>query len=158
MEQILIGKIVNTFGIKGQLKVTSSFEMKEKAFLKNNNIIIDNINYLITDAKFHKNNYLVQINNIKDINEVLHFINNDVYINKAELKLNENEYLYEDLLELEVFDNNDLIGTVTEILPGINPLVKVNDKFYIPLKGDFIIKKDFKNKKLRCQNLKGLML
>lgn len=158
MEKILIGKIVNTFGIKGQLKISSSFEMKEKAFIKNNNLIIDTNNYLITDVKYHKNNYLVELNNIKDINEVLQFINKDVYIYRSDLKLKKNEYLYEDFLNLDVYDDNNLIGIVTEVILGINPLIKVNNKFYIPLKGDFIINKDFKNNKLLCKNLKGLML
>ncbi|MDD2238976.1 MAG: ribosome maturation factor RimM [Bacilli bacterium] len=158
MEKIFIGKIVNTFGIKGMLKINSSFEMRKKAFVKNNEIIINDHNYLITESKLHKNNYLIEINNLKDINLVLNFINQDVYINRKELKLQDNEYLYNDLLNLEVYDNNHLTGLVTEVIPGKNPLIKINNKFYIPIKSDFIIKMDFKNKKLICQNLKGLML
>ncbi|MDD4705866.1 MAG: ribosome maturation factor RimM [Bacilli bacterium] len=154
----MIGKIVNTFGIKGMLKVNSTFEMKEKAFVKNNKIIINDNFYLITESKFHKNNYLIEINNIKDINLVLNFVNQDVYINRKELKLSDNEYLNNDLLDLEVYDKDNLIGKVTDFISGINPLIKVNNQFYIPLKSDFIININFKNKIIKCHNLKGLML
>ena len=35
---IVIGKIVNTFGIKGELKIVSNFEMANRAFKKGNKI------------------------------------------------------------------------------------------------------------------------
>ncbi|MDD2409799.1 MAG: ribosome maturation factor RimM [Bacilli bacterium] len=158
MEKIFIGKIVNTFGIKGMLKINSAFEMREKALVKNNEIIISDNIYLITDSKLHKNNYLIEINNLKDINLVLNFINQDVYIKRSELKLNNNEYLFNDLLNLDVYDDDNLIGVVTDVILGKNPLLKISGQFYIPLNGDYIIKKDFKNNKIICKNLKGLML
>ena len=36
MEKLFVGKIVNTFGIKGELKVVSKFEMASKVYQKNN--------------------------------------------------------------------------------------------------------------------------
>ena len=35
---IVIGKIVNTFGIKGELKIVSNFEMANRAFKKGKKI------------------------------------------------------------------------------------------------------------------------
>ena len=90
---IVIGKIVNTFGIKGELKIVSNFEMANRAFKKGNKIIINNKERLITNSRFHHHNYLVEIDNIKDINEVTYLIGAKVLINKDELKLEENEYL-----------------------------------------------------------------
>ena len=40
---IVIGKIVNTFGIKGELKIVSNFEMANRALKKGNRIIINNL-------------------------------------------------------------------------------------------------------------------
>ena len=65
---IVIGKIVNTFGIKGELKIVSNFEMANRAFKKGNKIIINNKERLITNSRFHHHNYLIEIDNIKDIN------------------------------------------------------------------------------------------
>ena len=42
LDKIYIGKIVNTFGIKGELKIVSNFEMANRAFKKGNKIIINN--------------------------------------------------------------------------------------------------------------------
>ena len=68
---IVIGKIVNTFGIKGELKIVSNFEMASRAFKKGNKIIINNKERLITNSRFHHHNYLVEIDNIKDIKDKL---------------------------------------------------------------------------------------
>ena len=54
---IVIGKIVNTFGIKGELKIVSNFEMANRAFKKGNKIIINNKERLITNSRFHHHNY-----------------------------------------------------------------------------------------------------
>ena len=39
MEKVYIGKIVNTHGIKGELRILSDFEFKDKAFKVNTEII-----------------------------------------------------------------------------------------------------------------------
>ena len=41
MELIKIGKIVNTHGIKGELRILSKFPYKEKIFIKNMKLYID---------------------------------------------------------------------------------------------------------------------
>ena len=95
MELIYVGKIVNTFGIKGELKIVSRFEMAKRVFVKGNHLIINKTNYEITNVRFHKNNYLVELNNIKDINKIEYLINEEVYFAKENLNLTANEYLIE---------------------------------------------------------------
>ena len=158
MNYLLVGKIVNTFGLKGELKIVSSFEMKEKVYKVNNKLIINNKDYLITNVRIHKNNYLVELNNIKDINLIEYLKGYDVYFNEEDLNLLDNEYLISELINYEVYDNEELIGKVTNYELGINPLIKVNDKFYIPVNGNYIIKVDKTNKKVIGTNLKGLIL
>ena len=81
MEKLFVGKIVNTFGIKGELKVVSKFEMASKVYQKNNILFIGNKEYKISNVRFHKNNYLVELDNIKDINLIEYLIGYDVYFN-----------------------------------------------------------------------------
>ena len=159
MKFINVGKIVNTFGIKGELKIVSRFEMPKKVFKKGNTLRINNINYKITNVRFHHHNYLVEINNIKDINNVEHLIGNEVYFNEKELNLNDDEYLISELVGYRVIDNDKEIGLVTDYDDNIiNPLIKVNDKFYIPIKGNFIEKVDKDKKEIYTKNVEGLML
>ena len=158
MEKIYIGKIVNTFGIKGELKIVSKFEMPDRVFKVHNQIIIKDKNYEITGVRFHKNNYLVELNNIKDINDIEYLIGNDVYFAKEDLNLLDEEYLISELVNYKVVSNNAEIGVITDDDDNkINPLIKVNNKVYIPLKG-FYEKIDKLNKKIYVKDISGLML
>ena len=47
MEKIYIGKITSTHGIKGELKIKSNFEFKDKVFKVGNKLLIDNKLYEI---------------------------------------------------------------------------------------------------------------
>lgn len=159
MELIYVGKIVNTFGIKGELKIVSRFEMAKRVFVKGNYLIINKTNYEITNVRFHKNNYLVELNNIKDINKIEYLINEEVYFAKENLNLTASEYLIEELLNYKVVSNNEEIGIVTSYDDNkINPLIKVNDRFYIPIKGNFILNVDKTNKVITVSDIRGLML
>lgn len=159
MELIYVGKIVNTFGIKGELKIVSHFEMAKRVFAKGNHLIINKTNYEITNVRFHKNNYLVELNNIKDINKIEYLINEEVYFAKENLNLTASEYLIEELLNYKVVSNNEEIGIVTSYDDNkINPLIKVNDRFYIPIKGNFILNVDKTNKVITVSDIRGLML
>lgn len=159
MELIYVGKIVNTFGIKGELKIVSRFEMAKRVFVKGNHLIINKTNYEITNVRYHKNNYLVELNNIKDINKIEYLINEEVYFAKENLNLTANEYLIEELLNYKVVSNNEEVGVVTSYDDNkINPLIKVNDRFYIPIKGNFILNVDKTNKVITVSDIRGLML
>lgn len=159
MEYINVGKIVNTFGIKGELKIVSHFEMADRAFKFKNKIMINNKIYEISGVRIHKNNYLVEIDNLKDINLVEHLIGYDVFLNKADLNLGDNDYLISDLVGFSVKEDNNEYGVVTDYDDNkINPVIKVNNKFYIPLKGDFIIKVDKQNKIIYGKNIGSLIL
>jgi len=159
MEKVYVGKIVNTFGIKGELKIASRFEMAEKVFLKGQKIILNNEVYEITGVRYHKKHYLTQINHLNDINSVLKYKGLSVFILKEDLFLKEDEYLMRDLLDLEVYENDTLIGQVTEVTESeVNPLIKINNQFYIPIKANYIKKIDLKNKKILTENIKELML
>ncbi len=159
MKKIYVGKVTGAFGIKGELKVLSDFEMPEKVFKNNNKIYLNDEEHLITNVRFHKNKYLIEIDNIKDINQLPDYRNYKVYIDYQNLKLSDEEYLLEDLLNLEVYDDITLYGTVTEVINNKqNPLIKVNNKYYIPIKSNFIGKVDVKSNKIICQNIEELRL
>ncbi|MDD4187200.1 MAG: ribosome maturation factor RimM [Bacilli bacterium] len=157
MEKILIGTITGAFGLKGELKVLSDFEMPDKAFKINNQIYLNDEKYLITNVRFHKNKYLIQIDNIKDINLLKDYRNYKVYIKYSNLNLKPDEYLLKDLINLDVYNNEELIGKVTKVLNDKNnPLININNKFYIPLKSNFITNININDKKITGNNLEEL--
>ena len=159
MKFLKVGKIVNTFGLKGELKIVSRFEMPEKVFVKGKILHINNINYEITNVRFHHYNYLVELNNIKDINEIEHLVGNEVFFNEEDLHFKDNEYLISDLIDFKVICNNKEVGIITDYDDNkINPLIKVNNSFYIPIKANYIVKVDKNKKEIYTHDLEGLML
>lgn len=163
MKYIIIGKIVNTHGIKGELRLLSSFKYKEKVFKKDMKIYIGKKKEeeTIVSYRKHKSFDMICLKGYSNINEVLKYKGLYAFINKEDLVLELDEYLDEDLIDLEVFINNDKKGIVTNIVryPN-NSLIEVtnNDKKYlIPNNKNIIESIDLTNKKIIIKDIKGLM-
>ena len=69
---IYIGKIINTFGIKGELKIYSESDFIEHRYRKGAKIYIDNKEHIVSSFRIHQNLVLITIDEIKD--EILNFM------------------------------------------------------------------------------------
>ena len=159
-EMIYIGKTVSTFGIKGELKVISDFEYCDRAYQVNKKILINNIEHIISGIRYHKNYILLKIDNLNNINDILKYVGFNIYIKRIDLGLKESEYLYKDLINSEVIDDdNTKLGKVIEVLNGNNVLIKVkgSKEFLIPLIDNYISKFDLNKKILYTKNAKELI-
>ena len=158
-EMIYIGKTVSTFGIKGELKVISDFEKCDKAYKVGNKILINNIEHIITKVRYHKNYILLEIDNLKNINDILKYVGFNIYIKRLDLHLDADEFLYKDLIGASVIDNFTNLGTIIDISYNINLLVKVKGEkeFYIPFVNEYIEKFDLSKKILYTKNAKDLI-
>lgn len=160
-EMIYIGKTVSTFGIKGELKVISDFEKCDKAYKIGNKILINNIEHVISGIRYHKNYILLEIDDLKNINNILKYVGFNIYIKRMDLHLEENEFLYKDLINSDIIDNDGSnLGKIIEVEQGVNLLIKVkgSKEFYIPYVDEYIINFDLNNKKLYTKNAKDLIL
>ena len=84
----------------------------------------------------------------------------NIYIKRLDLGLKECEYLYKDLINSEVIDDdNTNLGKVIEVLNGNNVLIKVkgSKEFLIPLIDNYISKFDLNKKILYTKNAKELI-
>ena len=98
-ERIKIGKIVNTFGIKGELKVYPYVDYIDEL----SKIYIDNKEYTLSKSRNQKNVVIIKIKGLDDINLVEDFKNKEIEIDRVDLpKLKEGEYYIEDLIGLDV--------------------------------------------------------
>ena len=159
-EMIYIGKTVSTFGIKGELKVISDFEYCDRAYQVNKKILINNIEHVISGIRYHKNYVLLKIDNLNNINDILKYVGFNIYIKRIDLGLKESEYLYKDLINSELIDDdNTKLGKVIEVLNGNNVLIKVkgSKEFLIPLIDNYISKFDLNKKILYTKNAKELI-
>ena len=162
MDYVLIGKIVNTHGIKGELRLLSYFDKKDLVFKPNFNIYIGPtyIKETISSYRHHKMFDMITLIGYNNINEVLKYKYMNVYVKRSDLNLNENDYLLDDLINMKVIDNNEEIGTVIDYIQNNNVLLKVSGtkEFYIPLVDEYIINVDTKNKIINVKNGKDLIL
>ncbi|MCD8562397.1 MAG: hypothetical protein LRY26_01295 [Bacilli bacterium] len=71
MNLITIGKLVNTHGIRGEVKIISDFELKDQVFKKGNTLFINNEQLEIISYRKHKNFDMVKLKDLEDINLVL---------------------------------------------------------------------------------------
>ena len=158
---IYIGKIVNTHGIKGELRIISNFSAKDKVFIQNMPIYINNQKEIINTYRRHKMFDMITLKNYNDINQVLKYKGKKVYIAEQDLNLNKDEYILEELLGYKIIENNELLGEVSDITYNNgNDLLTISGKknFYIPYNNNFIKEVDKEKKEIIVENAKGLIL
>ena len=132
MKYVLIGKLVNTHGLKGEVRILSKFKYKDRVFVPGMKIYIgkDKKEEVIATYRHHKIFEMITMNGYSDINEILKYKGDYVFVNKEDIKLNENEYLDEDIIGLRVYVDGIYLGEVTKIEDhhGNEILVVTNDK------------------------------
>jgi hypothetical protein len=107
MDLVYVGKVVNTHGIKGELRIISDFEKKELVFKVGNKIIIDSDEHTIRTYRFHIIFDMITIDELDNINDVLCFVGKNVYVSRDSLKLKSSDYLLSDLIdELDLICEN----------------------------------------------------
>lgn len=158
MDKVFIGKIVSTHGIKGELKILSDFPYKNKVFVVDKKIIIDDKEYTIKSYRVHKNFDMVTLNDYKDINEVLFLLKKNVYIEKDKLNLNDNEVLDEELITYKVLTNTGKVGIIKEIFKAseTNKIIRVLFDKEVLIPYNFIKKVDKDKKEVTVELIDGM--
>lgn len=169
MEKYLeIGQIVNTYGIKGFVKV-NPFTDDIKRFEELKSVYIDIKGTLkeftIQEVKYSKNTVLIKFKEILDINEAEKYKNYYIKINRENaIKLPKDTYFIADLIGLEVYNinNNELLGILDDIFPtGSNDVYVIKDKLgkqiLLPATKEVIKNIDVENGKIFVNLIKGLI-
>lgn len=116
MEFIYIGKIVNTHGIKGEVRLLSKFPYKDKVFNKGMNIYIDKkYKEVINSYRRHKMFDMITLVGYDNINDILKYKGLNVYIDKNDIMLDSNRYLDEDIIGSNVIYKGNIIGVIKDI-------------------------------------------
>lgn len=162
-----IGKIVNTHGIRGEVKVKriSDFEERftsgEKVYLETETELIP---LTIAAHRVHKGFDLIQFEEFNNINDVEKYKGMMLQIKETQLtELTEHEFYYYEIIGCEVFTlDGELVGKVKEILaPGANDVWVVQRKgkkdALIPYIGQVVKEIDVQNKKVRIEPMEGLL-
>ena len=166
-EYFEIGQIVNTFGIKGMVKIKpftddiNKFDKFKKIYIKKENTKKE---YQIEEVKYHKQMVLMKLKGINTPEEADLLRGSYLIINREdEEPLEEGEYYIIDLLGSEVYtDENVLLGKLEDIYnTGSNDIYVVKDELVklvlLQAISDVIKNIDIKNKKITVHIVSGLM-
>lgn len=161
MDEIYIGKVVNTHGIKGEIRILSDFLYKEKAFKVDTHIIIDGKGYKITSYRRHKNYEMISLDGYSNINDVLFLKGKKVYKKRRELNLLKEEILDSDLVSYKVIEKEGKSGIIKEIFYAShsNKILRVlfDREVLIPFSSPMIKKIDPENKKIEVELIDGMI-
>ena len=149
---INIGKIVNTHGIKGEVRILSDFSDKS-IFEPGNTLYVGNDSLKISSYRVHKNYDMVTFEGIDDINDVLKYKGEDVFIKREDVS----HFILEDLVGYEVFTTK-LVGKVDKLISNIKYVILVLDNgSMIPYIDEFIDKVDTESKRVYIKEIEGLI-
>ena len=167
MQKLLeIGQIVNSYGIKGFLKVVpytddiTRFDNLKTIYIEKNNKLVE---MQIEEVRYHNNLVLLKLKGIDDINDTLEYKNCYIKIDRKDaVELPKNSYFIVDLIGLEVYtEEGALIGTLVDVFPtGSNDVYVVKDELgkqiLLPAIGDVIKDVQLENKKMVVHLIEGL--
>ena len=162
-----IGQIVNTFGIKGMVKVKpftdniNKFDELKQIYIQNKE---GKKEYQIEEVKYHKQMVLIKFKGINNPEDADLLRGSYLIINRKDQKpLEEGTYYIVDLLGLDVYtDKNVLLGKLEDIYnTGSNDIYVVKDELgkqvLLPAISEVIRNIDIENGKIIVHLLPGLM-
>ena len=153
MSKIILGKYVNTHGINGEIRIKSHFKYKDRVFKKGNEIIINDVSYIIKSYRVHKDYDMVTLQGINTINEIPFAKNTFVYIIR-ENYLDNNDYIDNDLIGFTAY--NRYFEVIVKGILYIKEHKKILDCGGKLIPFELIDKIDFVNKKIKIKEVLGL--
>lgn len=159
MEYVCIGKLVNTHGIKGEVKLLSNFEYKDKAFVVGINFYIgeDKEKVTVNSYRHHKVFDMVTFKEYNYINDVLKFKNKLVYVLKPDLALDNNSILDRDYIGMNAYYEGVLVGKVNDIINNNGYKLMLIGTKYVPFNKEFISSVSVTKNELILKNVEGLL-
>lgn len=154
------GKIVNTHGIRGELKVYPLCDSPE-FLLEFDRFFIDGSEIKVTSSRVHKNVTLMRLEGIDHIDKAEQMIGKILKIDADDVELDEGQYFIEDLIGMRVIDvdTGKEYGTVKSVIQtGANDVYEVQgDRLYlVPKIDDVVIDTDLEKGVISIRPLKGL--
>ncbi|MBC1370734.1 ribosome maturation factor RimM [Listeria booriae] len=170
MEQMFnVGKIVNTHGLMGEVRVMSQTDFADERFVPGNELFLFAKNskkpekLVIKTHRKHKNFDLLTFEGIVGINNVERMKEGMLKVPESQLgDLEENEFYFHEIIGCEVYtEEGELLGTISEILtPGANDVWVVQKKGekdkLVPYIADVVTSVNIADKKITISVMEGL--
>lgn len=153
------GKIINTFGVRGEVKLDPWCDSAE--FLKPlKTLYIDGAPRAVASSRVHKGMLIVRFADVEDVNGAMLLKNKIVYFARSDVHLPKGRHFVADLLGAAVVDEQGAeIGKLTEVLDmpaGQVYVVQGETEHTIPAVPEFILDIDADGKVIRVHLIEGM--
>ena len=160
MELIEVGQIVNTHGIRGEVKLNPWTDdlydlLNLDVFYEKGGKVLE-----VENSKVHKNVVIIKFSGINTMNDAEKMKGKTLYTEKTPLP--EGRYYIRDLIGLEVYEVDEKLGELTDVLnTGANDIYEVKTpdgkRIYLPVIDGVIGDVDLENKKMYVTIPAGLL-
>ncbi|EIJ81522.1 16S rRNA-processing protein RimM [Bacillus methanolicus PB1] len=165
-----VGKIVNTHGLKGEVRIISITDFADERYKPGNTLFLfmpdlkEPLELVVNSHRKHKNFDLLTFKGYESISDVEKMKGGILKISENQLSpLEEGEYYFHEIIGCLVFTTSgEEIGIIKEILtPGSNDVWVVKDKdgkeILIPYIDEVVKKVDVKEKIVLIKPMEGLL-
>lgn len=166
-----VGKIVNTHGLMGEIRVVSRTDFSEKRYQPGNVLYLFKdteqkpLKLIIETHRVHKNFDLLKFKDYINVNHAESLRDGMLKIPESDLgSLEENEFYFYEIIGCSVFtDEEEEIGRITEVLtPGANDVWVIKPKkggkdILIPYIEQIVKTVDIRNQKVVISPMEGLL-
>ena len=168
MEDLLrVGVIANTHGIRGEVKVFPTTDEKER-FKDLKKVILDMGKEQkvleIQSVRFFKNLVILKFKGIDNINDIEMYKGKDLLVTREDaVPLEEGEYFIADLLDLDVYsDEDEKIGVLYDVMQtGANDVYVVKTEegkeILLPAIDECILDIDLEESRMTVNIMEGLL-
>lgn len=153
------GKIVNTHGVRGEVKIQVWLDSAE--FMRRfKTVYIDSKPVAVSHARVHKGFLIAMLEGVEDINAAMSLKNKTVYIDREDAPLGKGEYFLCDIIGAKVVtEDGTEVGVLEDILetPASSVyIVRGEAEHMIPAVPEFIISTDADNGILTVRLIEGM--
>jgi 16S rRNA processing protein RimM len=170
MEYFNVGKIVNTHGIKGELKVLATSDFAEMRLKKGGTILAfspdgsQQRTLVIQTVRMHKNMFLLTFKDVQTMTEAELLKQWQIKIDRSQLhRLPEGEYYFHEIIGcVVVTEEHQVLGEIVSVLtPGANHVwvVQTNtrNEILLPVIDDVVLNVDVVAKRVTVRMMEGLI-
>lgn len=164
---VSVGKILNFHGVQGEAKL--GYSKNREDFLSHLKEVFVQLNgeYIkleISKLRFTPKCGIIKFKGIDTLNDILEYKNQLIFVTEDVARdfLEEDEFLIDELVGLDVFDGEKKVGSVVGVSNnGASDLLSVKnlDKkiCLVPFVKAIVLSVDIKNRKIQINNLEGLL-
>ena len=164
---VSIGKILNFHGVKGEAKLGYTKNREEfllqvkKVYLKADN---DYKEFEIQNLRFTPKCAIVKLKGVDSINDIMAYKGAVVFVEEETARefLEEDEFLIDELVGMNVYDGDKRVGSVVGVSNnGASDLLSVKTTSknicLVPFVKAIVTSVDMKTKKIQINNIEGLL-